>query len=130
MKKRIGIAMFMFTALAAAAGPMDKPWAIVESGDSSEVRKEAPAAITRVDGQSTRDPRTSDMVAPGKHRITVRFDTGRAVVTDNARELDMDLQACVRYRVVANYKSKTNPDWEPKIYPEPIGECEKRFKKK
>jgi hypothetical protein len=109
---------------------MDQPWSVVESGDASEVRKEAPAAITRVDGASTRDPRKSDMLAPGKHVVTVRFDSGRAVVTDNSRELTMDLEACKRYRVVAVYKSKTSGSWEPKVYPERIGECEKRFKKK
>jgi len=128
MKARLWIAAPMFSALAAWAAP-DQPWAIVESGDSSEVRKEVPAAITKVDGVSTRDPRKSDMLAPGKHKVTVRFDTGRAVVTDNARDLDMDLEACKRYRVVAVYKSKTSPDWEPKVYPESIGECAKKFKK-
>jgi hypothetical protein len=129
MKNRIALGVFAFASMAAWAGPMDQPWSVVESGDASEVRKEAPAAITRVDGKSTRDPRTSDMVTPGKHVITVRFDSGRAVVTDNSRELAMDLEACKRYRVVAAYKSKTSGDWEPKVYPEVIGECAKRFKK-
>ncbi len=130
MKNQIGIAMFTFTALAAVAGPTDQPWATVESGDASEVRKEAPAAITQIDGVSTRDPRKSDLLAPGKHKVTVRFDSGRAVVTDNARELDMDLEACKRYRVVAVYKTKTSGSWEPKVYPETIGECAKKFVKK
>lgn len=127
MNQRIGFALFAFTTLTAAAGPMDQPWAIVESGDASEVRKEAPAAITRIDGVSTRDPRKSDMLAPGKHKVTVRFDTGRAVVNDNARELDMKLEPCKRYRVVAVYTSKTSPEWQPKVYPESIGECSKKF---
>jgi hypothetical protein len=26
------------------------------------------------------------------------------------------------------YESKSGPTWTPKVYPEPIGECHKKFK--
>jgi hypothetical protein len=42
----------------------------------------------------------------------------------------MDLEGCTRYRIVAQYQSKTNPEWKPKVYSEPIGECVAKFKKK
>jgi hypothetical protein len=121
------LAASALASLSATAGMFDKPWALVEPGDNSEVRKEAPVAITKVDGVSTRNPRESDPIPPGDRKITVRYETARGVVTDNSRELDMKLEPCTRYRVVAEYKVKTGPEWEPKAYPEPIGECRKKF---
>jgi hypothetical protein len=128
MKTRLWIAGVGLMSAAAAAGPFDQPYALVERGDASELRKEATLAITKIDGVSTRNPRQSDPIPPGEHKVTVRFDTGRGVVSDNSRELALTLEPCVRYRVVAVYRSKTNPDWEPKVYPEPIGECRRKFK--
>ena len=34
----------------------------------------------------------------------------------------------MRYRSVAVYESKSGPTWTPKVYPEPIAECRKKFK--
>ena len=45
-----------------AAGMYDQPYAVVERGDNSEVRKEAQVAITKVDGKGTRDPRRTDPI--------------------------------------------------------------------
>jgi hypothetical protein len=126
----------LLAALAAAcvmpalAGPYDQPYAIVEAGDRSEVREEFPPSISQVDGKSTRNTRRSDPIEPGKHRITVRFETARVTQSpaEVSRELDMDLEACTRYRVVAHRKGKST-DWEPKVYPEKIGECVRKFKK-
>lgn len=129
MKKFQWMAAAALAAASASAGQYDQPWAIVEAGSKSEVRKEAPVAITKVDGNSTRNPRRSDPLAPGAHKVTVRFETARGVTADNSRELDMTLEACTRYRVVAVYQSSTRPEWEPKVYPERIGECAKKFGK-
>jgi len=126
---RMLLAGLVIASPAALAGPYDQPWSLVESGDASEVRKEAKVAITQVDGKSTRNPRQSDPIAPGGHKVTVRFETARGVVAENTREMDMNLEACMRYRVVAQYESKTGPKWEPKVYPEPISECAAKFKK-
>jgi hypothetical protein len=107
----------------------DQPYAIVESGDASDLRKEARLAISKVDGKSTRNPRKSDPIAPGKHSITLHFDSARGNFRPVSLDVEIDLQACTRYRIVANYEVKTGGDWKPKVYSEPIGECVKKFKK-
>jgi hypothetical protein len=114
---------------AIAATQFKEPYAIVEAGDRSQVREEFPPAITQIDGHSTRNPRRSDPIAPGKHVITVRFETGRVAQAPSevSREVQMDLERCTRYRIVAHRTGGTN--WEPKVYSEPIGECNKKFPK-
>ena len=116
-------------ALAAVAGPYDQPYALVEAGDPNATREEFRPAITQVDGKSTRNTRKSDPIEPGKHRITVRFETARVQQSpaDVVRDVEMDLEACTRYRIVARRTDGTN--WEPKVYSEPIGECKRKFKK-
>lgn len=115
---------------AALAGPYDQPYAIVESGDASEVRKEARLAISKVDGKSTRNPRKSDPIAPGKHTVTLHFESARGLFRPASLDLEIDLQACTRYRIVAMYENKTGGEWKPKVYSEAIGECLRKFKKK
>lgn len=127
------VPLFLAGAVAATlavAGPYDQPWAMVEPGANSEVRKESRLAITKVDGESTRNPRKPDPIAPGKHVITVHFETGRNVTKEPYRDIQMDLEGCTRYRIVAAYESKSSPEWKPKVYSEPIGECVSKFKKK
>ena len=121
-----GLALAAATAL---AGPYDSPYALVEAGDPNAARNEFRPAITRVDGESTRDPRKSEPIPPGKHRVTIRFETARVTQSpaDTTRELDMDLAACTRYRITA--RRTTGTSWEPHIYQEPIGECAKKFGK-
>lgn len=116
-------------AVSASAGMYDQPYAIVESGDASDVRKEARVAISKVDGKSTRNPRKSDPVSPGKHTITLNFDSARGLFRPTSLDVEIDLEACTRYRIVANYEVKTGGDWKPKVYTEQIGECRKKFKK-
>ena len=129
MKTKLLGALGACLATAAFAGPYDQPYAIVESGSKSDVRKEATVAISKIDGVSTKNPRKSDPVAPGPHKVTISYDTARGPVADKSREIDMNLEACTRYRVVARYQSTTHPEWEPVVYPEPIGECRKKFGK-
>jgi len=125
------IAVPAFASIAAfAQNPYSQPWALVERGDPSDVRNESSVAISKVDGKTTRNPRKSDPLAPGKHVITVHFDSAKGVITDNFRELEMDLEACTRYRIVAKYPSKPIIEWKPHVYSEPIGECVGKFKKK
>ena len=114
---------------AALSGMYDQPYAIVESGDASELRKEARLAISKVDGKSTRTTRKSDPIAPGKHRITLNFESARGVFRPVSQDVEIDLEACTRYRIVATYENKTGGDWKPKVHSEPIGECVKKFKK-
>jgi hypothetical protein len=130
MNKRPFAAILVTLAVPAAfAGMYDQPYAIVESGGASDVRKEARLSISKVDGRTTSNPRRSDPIAPGKHRITVHFESARGVFRPEFMDLDIDLEACTRYRIVANYEVKTGPDWKPMVSSEPIGECVKKFKK-
>jgi len=123
----IGFTLACGTAL---AGPYDQAWSIVESGDRSDTRQEFPVAITQVDGQSTRNPRGGDALAPGKHTVRVRFETARVQQSEDekSRELDLTLAPCTRYRIAARRTKPTGTEWEPKVYEEKIGECARKFK--
>lgn len=126
MNRILVAAALAAAALPAAAGPYDQAWAFVESGDNSEVRKESRVAISKIDGETPKN-RRGEAVAPGKHKVRVSYETARAPVADNFRELDMDLAPCTRYRIVANYTSKTSTEWKPVVRDEPIKECAKKF---
>ena len=129
MTRRLAAAMGALAAAAAFAGPYDLPYALVEAGDRSPTREEFPLAVTQIDGESTRNPRKSDPIAPGKRRVTVRFETARVAQSpaQATRELDLDLVACTRYRIAARRVGATN--WEPKVYSEEIPECKRKFEK-
>ncbi len=122
-------AVLALASASAFAGVYDQPWSLVEPADQSAVRKEFPPAITQVDGQSTSNTRRPDAIAPGKHKITIRFETGRVGQSEaeTTRVLDMDLEACTRYRVAA--QRTTGTQWEPKVYSEKISECARKFEK-
>ena len=126
MKRTLATIAAALAAGATFAGEYDKPYALVESGDSSEIRNESRVAITRIDGESTRNPRKSDPIAPGKHVITVSFSSARGVFSPDTMDVPVELEPCTRYRVVAAYERKTGGDWKPKLYPEPVGECKKK----
>ena len=119
-----------FVATAAFGGMYDQPYALVERGMTSDTRKEVAVAITAVDGKGVRNPRKTDPLAPGKHTITVRFESMRFEFRPEQQDIEMDLEACTRYQVVARYEIKSGPNWEPKVYAEPIGECKRKFAKK
>jgi hypothetical protein len=123
------VAPALLVATTAFAGMYDQPYALVETGDASEPRKEARVAVTKVDGKSTRDARKTDPIAPGKHVITLHFDTARGNFRPEYLDLEMSLDACTRYRIVAVYENKIGPDWKPKAYAEPIPECTRKFAK-
>jgi hypothetical protein len=122
-------ALLLFASTSVFAGIYDQPWSQVEPADQSSVRKEFPPAITQVDGQSTSNTRRPDAIAPGKHKITIRFETGRVGQSEaeTTRVLDMELEACTRYRIAA--QRTTGTQWEPKVYSEAISECARKFKK-
>ena len=115
--------------LLAWAGPYDQPYGIIESGDKSATRNEEPVAISRIDGQSTRNPRRPDPVAPGKHSVEISFASAR-VVGDTSKTIEIDVQPCKRYRVAARYGNATSAKWEPIVQAtEDIGECRRKFTK-
>ena len=129
MKWRACLVLSALAAAPAAAGLYDEPYALVESGRRSDVRKELPVVINSVDGKSTRSPRYSDPIAPGMHRIQVNFSTSSIPTLRGFRYLDLDLKPCTRYRVVAGYQNLVHlASWEPRVYIEPIGECAGKFR--
>ena len=130
MRLLLAVAAASCAASATAATQFKEPWAIVEGGDESKVRKEFRPAITQIDGHSTRNTVRSDPLPPGKHVVTIRFETGRVAQAPSevTREVEIEAEACTRYRIVAARTTGTN--WEPKVYSEPIGECKKKFEQK
>jgi hypothetical protein len=130
MNRHFLSACAVLAASSALAGPYDQPYALVVVADRSATREEFPPAITKIDGKSTRNTRRSDPIAPGKHTVTVRFETARVAQNagETTRDIQMDLEGCTRYRIAARRVDTVN--WEPKIYSEPIGECTKKFQKK
>jgi hypothetical protein len=130
VKRSLAAVLATFATPLALAGMYDKPYAIVESGDNSETRKESRLSITKVDGKSTRNARKTDPIEPGKHTLTLHFESARGNFRPEYLDAQLDLEACTRYRIVAQYEVKTGPDWKPKVYSEPIGECVKKFAKK
>lgn len=127
-----GLILFAAAALVApllaVAGPYDQPYGLIESADRSQTRNEEPVAISRIDGQSTRNPRKPDPVTPGKHSVEISFSSARAVVGDQLKTIEIDVQPCKRYRVAARYSNPTSGKWEPVIaVTEDIGECRRKF---
>jgi len=131
LRQRLLLAGSMLASAAAlAAGPYAGPYALIEAGDPSQVRAEFVPAITQIDGESTMRTRRAEPIAPGPHKVKVRFSTARVTQSpaEEEREIQIDAKACVRYRVVAARTKGT--EWEPKVYEEKIGECVKKFEKK
>ena len=114
---------------AASAGMYDQPYGQVESGDAAPAREEARVAVTKIDGKSVRSTRSSDPLEPGKHLVTVHFDSARGLFRPEYIEFDLNVEACTRYRIVAKYEMPTGGDWKPRVYTEPIGECVRKFNK-
>jgi hypothetical protein len=110
------------------AGPYDQPYGVIESGDASQTRNHATVAISRIDGQTTRNPRRPDPVAPGKHTVDISFSSARTVVGDQNKTIEIDVQPCKRYRVVAQYHTAASGKWDPVVaVTEDIGECKRKF---
>jgi hypothetical protein len=109
----------------------DQPYALIEPGMASQVRRENPVLIHQVDGQIPVSRKYGIPVKPGKHSVVVHFASG--TVEGNAekyqRTLDLEAAPCTRYRIVAHHTGPAHMQWEPVVYPEPIGECSKRFGK-
>jgi hypothetical protein len=117
----------VLTAACTTAGPYDEPYALVEGGIRSALRKELPAAISAVDGRSTLRTRYATALTPGRHRVDVYLNVSTGPFYKHYRTIELDAAPCTRYRIVAAYQNLTHLEWIPVIYPEPIGECAARF---
>ena len=92
-----------------------------------EQSSEQKVAIAKIDGKSPRDPRRPEPLAPGKHSVEISFSSARAVVGDDLKTIEIDVQPCKRYRVVAQYHTSASGKWDPVVSAEDIGECKKKF---
>jgi hypothetical protein len=112
----------------AAAGPYDQPYGLIESGWRMQARREEPVAISRIDGESPRNPFVPDPVAPGKRSVEISFSSARTVVGDRLQSIELDVQPCKRYRIAAKYENEVIGKWVPVVQSvEDIGECKKKF---
>jgi hypothetical protein len=113
---------------AGAAGTFDEPYGRIESGDRSATRRHETVAISRIDGVSTRNPRRPDPVAPGKRAVEISFSSARVTVGNQLQTIEIDVEPCKRYRVVAQYNNPASGHWEPVVQSvDDIGECRKKF---
>jgi hypothetical protein len=113
---------------AAWAGQYDQPYGLIESGDRSQTRKHEPVAISRIDGESPRNPRKPEPVTPGKHSVQISFTSARTVVADDLQTIEIDVAPCKRYRIVAAYETAVSGKWKPVVQAvEDIGECRRKF---
>lgn len=113
----------------ARASLYDQPYSLIESGDAAPAREEARVAVTKIDGSSPRNPRKADPIEPGKHMVTVRFESARGMFRPEYIDFELTTEPCTRYRIVAKYELPTGGDWKPRVYTEPIGECVRKFQK-
>ena len=120
--------LLLVASSALAQGMYSKPYAVVERGYNSETRNEATLGISKIDGKTPQSPRRSDPLPPGKHVIRVHFESARGPFRPEFQDVELDMRPCMLYRIVASYPSRVGPDWKPKVYSEPIGECKRKFK--
>jgi hypothetical protein len=124
------LAAGMLVSQLACAGPYDAPYGQIEIGDRSATRNEETAAISKIDGKSMRNSRRPGPVEPGRHSVEISFSSARAVVGDQLKTIEIDVEPCKRYRVVARYQNPASGKWEPVVQSvEDIGECRKKFMK-
>jgi len=121
-------ALLLVASSALAQGMYSKPYAVVERGYNSETRNEATLGISKIDGKSPQSPRRSDPLPPGKHVIRVHFESARGEFRPEFQDVELDMQPCMLYRIVASYEHRTGPDWKPKVFSEPMGECKRKLK--
>jgi hypothetical protein len=112
---------------ACAASAADGPYALIESGERSAVRKELPVQITAVDGVSPMTGRVREAVKPGRHVVDVYLPTRVGPYSKHVHQVVLDAQPCTRYRFVAYYDNLAHIVWQPVVYHEPIGECLAQF---
>lgn len=116
-----------------AGGVYSAPYGKFVMGTGTPDRLEAPATISRIDGQSTDSPSDPYPVAPGPHTILVSFQSPRGItmVADQLKNLTVDVKPCTRYYINARYANMTTTEWTPVVgYTDTISECAASFKTK
>jgi hypothetical protein len=135
--KRIAFPALFAAAVAlsgcAGGGVYSAPYGKFVMGSGTPDRLEAPATISRIDGQSTDNPADPYPVAPGSHTILVSFQSPRGItmIADQLKNLTVDVKPCTRYYINARYANMTSTDWTPVVgYTDTITECAAQFKTK
>jgi hypothetical protein len=79
----------------------------------------------------TSRPAPACFALPALCAVAGPYDQPYAIVEapdrSSTRELEPALEGCTRYRIAARRVDSVN--WESKVYPEPIAECVKKFRK-
>ena len=125
MKRLLAIAVF--SATPALAGPFDQPYSIIETDTmpaaDSHLR---PVIVNRVDDENSVNNRA--VVAPGPHKVTLDLPPRKGFRTATQHTFDLTTEPCLRYYLAARLESPTLQEWQPVVrYTEPIGECRKKF---
>lgn len=125
------LAAAVLAAPLASAGPYDQPYGLIESGWASPAHKQVPLGVTKIDGKSTRSTMKADPIPPGKHKVTLSFSSSaRTVIEEPTKEIELDVEPCKRYRIVAHYDVALSGKWDPQLQAvEDIAECKRKFMK-
>src|SRR5215208_4647753 len=92
-----------FAATAAAAGPFDQPYSIIETDTAPSADSHLrPVIVNRVDDENSMNNRS--VVPPGPHKVTIDVPP-RKGFRATQHTFDLDTKACVRYYVAAELKS-------------------------
>ena len=121
------LAIALFSATPALAGPFDQPYSIIETDTrpaaDSHLR---PVIVNRVDDENAMNNRA--VVAPGAHKVTLDLPPRKGFRTATQHTFDLATEPCMRYYVAARLESPTLQEWQPVVrYSEPIGECRAKF---
>ena len=128
MNRILAVSLLTAAATAAAAGPYDQPYSIIQTDTAkSSDYLLIPVIVNRVDDVTVVDNRA--VVAPGPHKVTVDVPPRKGFNRATQNTFDLETKACVRYAVSAKLDSRTTQNWTPVVrYEERIGECEAKFK--
>jgi hypothetical protein len=112
---------------AAAAGPFDQPWSIVET-DAFPATDYLyrPVIVNRIDDQNSIDNRV--ITTPGKHMVTLDVPARKGFSLATQQTFEFELAPCTRYYFGAQLESTTGQRWKPVVRrQESIGECRRQF---
>ncbi|HXZ48218.1 MAG TPA: hypothetical protein VEG27_04305 [Usitatibacter sp.] len=114
-------------AAAAASGPYDQPYSIIEkdpirSADPNVI----PLVINRVDDRNALNLARA-VVPPGRHQVTVDVPARKGFPASQ-HTFELTTEPCTRYYIAAKLDNPVGQRWEPIVRShERIGECEKKF---
>ncbi|MGZ5066728.1 MAG: hypothetical protein ACXWG1_14165 [Usitatibacter sp.] len=120
------VAITLFSATSALAGPFDQVYSIIETDTAPTANPHLlPVIVNRVDDENSMGNRS--VVPPGPHKVVLDVPPRRGFRATQ-QTMDLGTKPCTRYYVGAELKSPALQEWTPVIRrEEPIGECRKKF---